>query len=201
MAFELQTMTKARVLDVRTLAAKDRKPDDLPGAQLLLATMLSCEMLAMFDGFLPGYLYRKSGGATQAKLEGLEGYELTSIGDHVKRMSWAYEQTGCTIEIDRGMGNKRNLTLSDGKVHRVSFGPQQGGSVKVFWSLDAPNQSDDVRGKLTGLKATDIELTLALPEVFDDAQSELTGDAAATTKSKRKGKDATDQFIERHAPH
>lgn len=171
--FALLAMQRARVLDVRTLAAKDRKPDEPPGAQLLVAATLSSEMLAMFDGFLPGVLYRKAGTGEQGKLEGMEGAELTSIGDHVKRMPWQYEQTGCTVEIDRGLGGKRNIALSDCRVHRVSFAPQQGGSVKVQWTVDAPAQSDDVRGKLTGLKATDIEMTLAPPEVGGSAQQEI----------------------------
>ena len=173
MTFELEQFTKARVLDVRTLAAKDRKPDEPPGAQLLVAATLSSDMLAMFDGFLPGVLYRKAEGGKQGKLEGLEGSELTSIGDHVKRLPWQYEQTGCTIEIDRGLGGKRNITLSDCKVHRVSFAPQQGGSVKVQWTIDAPAQSDEARGKLTGLKATDIEMTIAPPEVAGDGQQDI----------------------------
>lgn len=178
MAFELETMTKARVLDVRTLASKDRKPDEPPGAQLLLQAIMPSDALSMFDGFLLGMLFRKGKGSQQGKLEGMEGMELTAIGEHVKRMPWQYEQTGCTIEIDRGLGGRRsNIELDDCKVHRVSFAPQQGGGVKVQWTVDAPGQSDDVRGKLTGLKATDIELTIALPEVsqeeIDDGDDKL----------------------------
>lgn len=176
MTFSLDTMTKARVLDVRTLAAKDRKPDEPPGAQLLIAATLSSAMLAMFDGYLPGMLYRKASAGKQGKLEGIEGDELTSIGDHVHRMPWVYEQTGCEVVIDRGLGGKRNITLSDCKVHRVSFAPQQGGSVKVQWTVDAPAQTDEVRGKLTGLKATDIELTIEPPTAERDAQGDVEGD-------------------------
>ena len=188
MTFELETMTKARVLDVRTLAAKDRKPDEPPGAQLLVAATLSSGMLAMFDGFLPGVLYRKAGAGQQGKLEGLEGNELTGIGSHVKRMPWEYEQTGCTIEIDRGLGGRRsNITLADCKVHGVSFAPQQGDSVKVQWKVDAPALSDEVRGRLTGLKATDIELTMAPPDVNDDAQQHIEdeGDGKAPPAPRR----------------
>lgn len=207
MPFELSTMQKARVLDVRTLASKDRKPDEPPGAQLLLQATMPSDALTMFDGYLHGMLYRKGKGGTQGKLEGMEGMELTAIGEHVKRMPWQYEQTGCAIVIDRGLGGRRsNIELDDCKVHRVSFAPQQGGGVKVQWTVDAPGQSDDVRGKLTGLKATDIELTIALPEV---SQEDLPGDDdAPPTKPKPKPaaksapaqKSATDQFIERHAP-
>lgn len=166
--FELESMTKVKVLDMRTLARKDRKPDEQAGAQLLLQAILPTGVLAMFDGRLSDMLYRKAKAATQGKLEGLEGEELTEIGSHVKRMPWDYEQTGCAVEIDRGMGGKRNLVLDDCKVHRVSFAPQQGGGVKTQWTVDAPALSDEVRGKLTGLKATETELKISGPEMQQD---------------------------------
>lgn len=174
MAFELESMTKVRVLDVRTLAKKDRKPDEPSGAQLLISALLPLGVLAMFDGFLPGMLYRKANGsAAQGSLDGVESAELTGIGEHIKRMPWAYEQTGCTVTIDRGLGGASNITLIDCKVHRVSFAPQQGGSAKVQWTVDALGLSDEVRGKLTGLKATDTDMQIELPEIaqerLDDA--------------------------------
>lgn len=197
MAFELESKTKVRVLDVRTLAAKDRKPDEPPGAQLLLSAVLPASSLTMFDGGLAGWLYRKSNGAKQGALDGMEGQELTSIGQHVKRLPWDYEQTGCAILIDRGLGTKRsNIELDDCKVHRVSFKPQQGGGVQTQWTVDIPGLSDDVRGKLTGLKATEIEMTLALPEV---AQEEIDVEQPAPAKrARRTGNEAGDAFAAAH---
>lgn len=162
--FELETMTKVRVLDVRTLAAEDRKPDEKPGAQLLLQAILPLDLLTMFDSNLPGLFFREAAGTAQGALDGMKGAELTSIGEHVKRLPWAYEQTGCTVEIDHGMGGNRNLVLADCKVHRVSFQPQQGGGAKTQWSVDAPGLSDDTRGKLSGLKATETQIRIELPE-------------------------------------
>jgi hypothetical protein len=171
--FELKSLTKVRVLDVRTLASKDRKPDDPAGAQLLLQGTMTSDVLAMFDGFLPGMLYRKANeAAKQGALEGLEPTELTPIGDHVKRMPWVYEQTGCSMVIDHGTGGKSNITLSDCKVHRVSFKPEQKGVV-VQWSVDALALNDATRGKLTGLKATDIQMTLAGPDVGSNPQQSI----------------------------
>ena len=171
--FELKSLTKVRVLHVRTLASKDRKPDDPAGAQLLLQGTMTSDVLAMFDGFLPGMLYRKANeAAKQGALEGLEPTELTPIGDHVKRMPWVYEQTGCSMVIDHGTGGKSNITLSDCKVHRVSFKPEQKGVV-VQWSVDALALNDATRGKLTGLKATDIQMTLAGPDVGSNPQQSI----------------------------
>lgn len=198
MGFELETKTKVKVLDVRTLAAKDRKPDEPPGAQLLLQAVLPANALTMFDGGLAGTLYRKSNSTQQGALDGMEGQELTSIGEHVKRLPWQYEQTGCTIVIDRGLGGKRsNIELDDCKVHRVTFKPQQGGGVQTQWTVDIPGLSDDVRGKLTGLKSTEIEMTLALPEVVQD---DIEDDQPPAQRSRgRTGHEAGDAFSKAHA--
>lgn len=168
--FELESMTKVRVLDVRVLSKKDRKPDETPGAQMLLQATLSCGVLAMFDGFLPGMLFRKPEGKKQGELEGVESAELTQIGEHVKRLGWVYEQTGCTLLIDYGTGGPSDITLHDCRVHRVSFSPKDGGSVAVQWTVDAPALSDETRGKLTGLKSTDVQMTQHGPEAHDDQQ-------------------------------
>jgi hypothetical protein len=179
MHFELESMTKVRVLDVRTLAQKDRKPDELPGSQLLLQATLGAGVLAMFDGFLPGLLYRKPQKKEQTELAGIESSELTSVGEHVKRLPWVYEQTGNTIEIDYGRGGSSNIVLNDVKVHRVSMRPEQNGVV-IQWTADALGLTDAVRGKLTGLKRTDIQMTQFGPEVEGDGQQTI--DTTPATK-------------------
>jgi hypothetical protein len=183
--FELESMTKAKVLDVRVLAHKDRKQDDPPGAQLLLQSTLPADSLACFDGFLPSMLYTKSNGAKQGALEGMDALALTDIGKHIKRLPWQYEQTGCEIEIDRGMGGKRNLSLADCKVHRVSLSPRDGGSVVLQYTIDAPGLQDAMRGTLTGLKRTEIELTIVGPDPDDERQDDLVTEGADATSGKR----------------
>lgn len=210
MAFELTTVTKAKCLDVRTLSRKNRGPDELPGAQLLLSADLPVETLALFDGFLPGMLYRKAGGGQQGRLEGLEGVELTSIGEHVKRMPWAYEQSGCRVMVHRATSA---IALEDCLVHRVRFEPQKNGGIRVQWTVDAPALSDAERGSLTGMKSTEIELTLTGPQV-DESQQPIAGtDPNQAPKGgwpfpksgKAQGvvpdeKDATGAFVDAHAP-
>lgn len=171
--FELESLTKVRVLDVRVLSQKDRKPDEHPGAQLLLQATLGAGVLAMFDGFLPGMLYRKPTAKKQGELDGLESAELTPVGEHIKRLPWVYEQTGCEVTIDFGMGGRSNITLSDVKVHRVSMRPEQKGVV-IQWTIDAPGLNDTTRGKLTGLKSTDIQMTMTGPDA-EDGQGEIEG--------------------------
>lgn len=173
MPFELTSLTTVRILDVRTLASKDRKPDEPPGAQLLVQAEMQIAALAMFDPALPAMLARKAPAEEkkQGQLDGIERLELTEIGAHVKRIPWVYDQTGCTIEIDRGLGGSSNLVLQDCTVHRVSFQPQKGVSARVQWSIDAPGLSDTVRGKLTGMKSTEMPITQVGPLV--DGQREI----------------------------
>lgn len=172
MPFELDKMTEVRVLDVRTLAAKDRKPDEMPGAQLLLQATLPHGYLAMFDKTLPSWLYESSTGA-QANLDGIESADLTSLGEHLKRLSWAYEQTGNEVLIDHGIGGKSNIPLEDAKAYRLSFQPLKGGSVRVQWTLDVLGLSDATRGKLSGLKATNIKMTMLAPTPEEEAQKSI----------------------------
>jgi hypothetical protein len=219
--FVLATLTKVKVLDVRVLSQKDRKPDEQPGAQLLLQATLGIGVLSMFDGFLPGMLYRKATDPkSQGEIEGLESSELTSLGEHVKRLPWVYEQTGCQIVIDLGMGGKSNIVLEDVKVHRLSLRPEQNGVI-IQWTADAPGLSDTTRGKLTGLKSTEIQMTLDGPEV-DDVQADLDDAPPARTPSNVKpidgtgkgwpfpkggvdaegnAKDATQTFVDAHGAH
>ncbi len=164
MTFELTQMTAVRVLDVRTLAAKNREPGDLVGAQLLLRATLPIASLAMFDPALPGMFARKAAPKVQGQLDGVEELELTEVGQHVKSMPWVYDQSGNTIEIDRGLGGTSNLKLVDCTVHSVSWKVQEGVSATYTWTVDAPSLAETIRGKLTSLKRTEIPITQVAPQ-------------------------------------
>jgi len=181
--FELSDLTRVKVLDVRTLTSKERKPDELPGAQMLLQATLGAGVLAMFDGFLPGMFYRRAQGKKQGELDGIETAELTGVGEHVKRLPWVYEQTGCNVTIDIGMGGSSNIVLSDVKAYRVSLQPQAAGVV-VQWTIDALGLSDSLRGKLSGLKRTEVQMLMFGPEVEGDGQSDIEDEPPAP-KQKR----------------
>jgi hypothetical protein len=186
MAFEFETLQKCKVLDVRVLAAKDRGPDDPPGAQLLLQATLSADALTMLDGSLKSRLYSKAAAAKQGALDGMEGLELTTFAEHVKRFSWAYEQTGCTVVIDYGRGGESNITLNDAKVHRLSIAPRDGGSVVLQWTVDAPGLKAQTWAKLPNMKATEIELTLTAPEPADDQQQDIEDEKPARGRGKKR---------------
>lgn len=176
--FELKTPTKVRVLDVRVLSKKDRKPDEHPGLQFLMQATLGVDVLGQFGAALPGALY-KAKDRPQGELTGIESAELTEIGEHVKRLPWVYEQTGCSIQIDWGLGN---ISLSDALTHRVSIRPEQKGVV-VQWTMDVPALNDSTRGKLTGLKSTEVQITLRGPVPEQEAQAPIPGISGAESKA------------------
>lgn len=183
--FELTTMTTVRVLDVRTLAAKNREPGDLVGAQLLMRSTLPITSLSMFDPSLPDWFARKAEPKTQGALDGIEELELTEVGKHVKSMPWVYDQSGNTVEIDRGLGGDSNLRLVDCTVHSVSWKVQEGVAVTYTWTIDAPSLTESIRGKLTSLKRTEIPITQVGPAV--DGQQELVSPEVKTLPSKAQG--------------
>jgi hypothetical protein len=182
--FELTQLTNVKVLDVRVLAAKDRKPDDPPGAQLLLQAMLPSNALAMFDMALPNVLYQKAQSVKgQRPIEGMESDELTNIGEHVRRMAWVYEQTGVCIEIEYGTGGPSNILLEGCRVHRVSISPNEGGGVAIQWTIDAPGISSMAWVCLPSLKATEIQMRMTGPQVVPEEQAGI----EETPKSGRGG--------------
>jgi hypothetical protein len=182
---EFESLTKAKVMDVRVLAAKDRGPDDPHGAQLLLQATLSADALTMLDGSLKSQLYCRA-NAKQGAFEGMEGMQLTSFAQHVKRMAWEYEQTGCTLTIDFGTGGTANIVLLDCKVHRVSLQPKEGGSVVLQWTVDAPGLEPVTWAKLPGLKATETQILLSVPEPADEEPGLLDDDKPARGRRGRR---------------
>lgn len=195
--FELTQMTTVRVLDVRTLAAKNREPGDLVGAQLLLRSTLPIASLAMFDPALPAMFARKAAPKVQGQIEGIEEVELTEIGQHVKSMPWVYDQTGNTIEIDRGLGGSSNLRLVDCTVHSVSWKVQEGVSATYTWTVDAPSLAETIRGKLTSLKRTEIPITQVAPKA--EGQQDLDAPAPRLTPAQLRAANTEGKTVEQKA--
>lgn len=213
--FELRSATKVKVLNVGTLVTKDRKVDELPGAQLSLRMLLPAASMAMFDGRWPSILSEKASSAVQGSLDGMEGSEPTTLAKYLKKTSLDYSQTGCAIVIDRGLGRKNsNIELDDVTVHSVSFKAPASGGVELTCKIDAPALTDATRGTLSGLKATEIDMTLTGP-VVDDSQQQIPGTEGTDPDAKPKGgwpfpkkaakdadpaSDATEAFVAANTP-
>lgn len=204
MSFEIETMTKTKILDVEVLSQKNRQPDEEPGAKLQFSVKLSNEVLATFDGSLKSFFFTKNATTTSTKQASLEGVEVVSdmpnlsgIGSHVKAIKWDTELTGYRLEIDHGTGGKSNIVIDECVLAAFRIQPQEGGTVELKFNCESSNVSGAIWSKLAKLKSCDVDLTLTAPDVaqatIDDSPF-----AADPTKPKRKAKDATDVFVEQH---
>lgn len=190
--FELRTVSKAKVLNIGTLVTKDRKVDELPGAQLSLRMLLPAAAMAMFDGRWPGVLAEKASAAVQGSLDGMEGVEPTELAKHLKKTSLDYSQTGCSVRIAIGLGA---VVLDDTTVHSVSFKALKSGGVELSLKIDAPALTDATRGTLSGLKATEIEMTLTGPVVEENQQKIPGTEGTDPNEAPEAPGDATTAFL------
>jgi hypothetical protein len=173
MAFELETPTSAKLVDVIVLSDKDRAPETNPGAGLDFAMTVGNDVLTMFDGFLRALLYTKNASSSapaQGTLDGVAPVSdmpnLTEIGKKLGRFSWDLELTGYTLTCDRGLGGpKSNIELGDCKLTNWSFKGKEGGSVEVKFRAESPDVSAKLHGELALLKTREFPIQLVAPEV------------------------------------
>jgi hypothetical protein len=207
--FELESLIKAKLIDLIVLSQKNRQPDDNPGAKLSLEITLGNDSLAYFDGQLKSFLFTKHGAAdkpAQAALDGVQPVSdtpnLTGIGSKIGVMHWEQEMTGYALIIDLGLGGKRsNLEIADCTLSNWRLSFKEGGSFIAKFDAESPDVSESAFGKLAKLKSREIQILLTPPEVQDDAQQTIDDKKPPTAKAAAKppkGKSATDEFIDRN---
>jgi len=173
MAFELDTPTNAKLIDVIVLSDKDRAPDTNPGIGLDFVMTTGNDVLIMFDGALRGMLYTKNASSSKPEQGTLEGVQpvsdmpnLTEIGKKLGQFGWDLELTGYSLTCDQGLGGaKSNIGLDDCKLTNWRFKPKEGGSVEVKFRVESPDVSEKIHGKLALLKTREFPILLAAPEV------------------------------------
>lgn len=170
--FELESPTKAKLVDVVVLSQKNRQPDDNPGAKLTLSIDLPSDSLVLFDGHLRGYLFEKT-TAPQGSIDGLASEQLTGIGKRIGTMKWTHDMAGYELIVDLGIGAASGLTISDCQLSGWRLTPKEGSAFTVKVNVESADVSEAAFGKLAKLKSRDIEITLTPPQV---QQEDLTGD-------------------------
>jgi len=198
----IESPTKAKITDIRVLSQKNRKPGELPGAQIAISMQLPNGDLAMIDGGMKSALYERieaSSTADQQELESVESItdapNLTSFGRKIGRFKIFYEGAGYTLVIIQGIsGEKSNIVIDAGVISAFKLDPKEGGTVGFDFKFESQDVSQDTFGKLAGLKNCEVECTLMPPEAvqneinpmpFDqDEPEQLTaGDIFANTHS------------------
>lgn len=185
--FHIETATKAKVLTVEVLSQKNRQPDEDPGVKMKLELQISNDMLAHFDGFLKGALFTKGASSESARTAQLDGIpvvsdmpNLSKIGMKIGRFSWDEELTGYTLTIDRGLGGKSNLVVTDCILSDWKFTPKEGGTVIARVSVESSNVSAKDWGTFAKLKSRPVEILAEPPKPVDDSQMTLAEAAGAT---------------------
>lgn len=186
MTFELETPTKAKLLEVVVLPDKDRAPDTDPGTALNFILTVGNDHLSLFDPLLLSSLYTAvAKDKAEPQQQGLEGVpringvditsnmpKLTSLGMKLKEFSWDLETTGNALLIDFGMGGpKSDIAIDDVKLLNFKIFPAEGGSVTIKFRAEAPNISEKMHGKLACLKTREVTITLT-PAQISDADGE-----------------------------
>lgn len=168
MTFEIETATKAKLVDVVVLSQKNRDPADDPGAKLSIECPMGNDSLALFDGSLKGFLFTKNANqsdGSQGNLELNDAPNLTAIGSRVGQLHWGIELTGYELTIDTGIGRKESsVVLEDCVLDNFRLLPKEGGTVLVRFDLETPNVTEKTWGKLATLKTREVEIRLAPPE-------------------------------------
>lgn len=191
--FSIHEMTKVKFLDVQVLSQKNRPPGANAGARISCQADLANSVLAEFDGALRTTLFHKSaaseGLTAKDKRQTLPGIEevsdlpnLTSLARHVKKLPWDAKLTGYTATIDHGTGGISNLVLGDVVLESFRFLPKEGGSVTVWWAVEAVDVPKLTFAELAALKSREVQMTLKEPEVVAD----LVDQAAAPQKPRGK---------------
>lgn len=178
--FELDTPTKGKLVDVIVLSQKNRKPEDEPGAKIVLEVSLSNDVLSSFDGRLKSTLFTKNGATEKDATAALPGVEpasdmpdLTPIGQQMGTFKWKQQFTGYELAMKYGTGRAASNVGSEGcELTNVRITPKQGGTIVLKLNVEAPNVTESMFGKLARLKGREIEFALLAPKP-DASQSRI----------------------------
>lgn len=171
-----ESPTKARVTNVLVLSQKNRKPGELPGAQLAISLQIPNIDLAMLDGGMKSALYERSEASSTADQDSLDGIEavsdapnLTSFGRKIGKFKFDYEGSGYTLTIVQGIGGeKSDIPIDAGVISAFKLHPKEGGTVDLSFKFESQDVSQATFGKLASLKNIETEITLMPPQAVQD---------------------------------
>lgn len=170
--FEINNL-KTQLVSVNPRAechGEERKP----AFDLKLACAMPNDVLIEFHPELRGMLYKKPDDpdlAEQGMSEALTALRFPKLG----KLKWDFESEGYSLRVAYGIGGPSDIFLTDCKVHKVTFEPQNGGTVSVTCTVIAHPEREDV-GRLCDLIQQTVEMDLLPPPPA--TVQELFGEAA-----------------------
>lgn len=183
--FQLLQPTKAKIHKSDDKGIKLGQKDHKDGIVVNYTVTLPNTELDMFSPKLLPLLYGPGSpgekGRKQADLDGVDALTshpaLTTEGERMGAVPWHEEQSGCTLNLDYGMGgDKSSLVLKEGTNKVKSVKLQEGGSIKVRCEFHAATDdlTDAQVGRLHRQHQREIKLTMVGPTI---AQGEI-GDSS-----------------------
>lgn len=114
------------------------------------------------------------------------------------------EYVGYQVTVDRGLGAKSNLVLSECKVNKLKISPKEGGTVLIEFRIQASMVSDEIVGKLSSYIKAEIHLAMSAPQKKLEAIDGTVGHPGAAAAEKkdepaRTGHEAGDTFAANEA--
>lgn len=177
--FSLDEMTPVTVTSVN-VRSELHGSDHIPAVDIAVKLKTSNLILSELDGHLRSMLYRKADGQDEAQQQqpGLEGVEAASDLPVLRTMAMEMplrlknEYAGYTLVVDRGLGAKSNITLSDCEVNKFKADCMEGGTVELSFRIQASRLEADAIGKIGTLIGNEVSITLEAPA---EGQQSLTG--------------------------
>ncbi|MES2910569.1 MAG: hypothetical protein V4718_04225 [Pseudomonadota bacterium] len=177
---------KATLEDVDVQTQKMGQTDMKPAVCLHWKASTPNSCLRMYGDRALEFLYKKDGpeGAKQKTLDGVsvvsEYSQLTDEAIALGAFNWDGDQTGSTLFIYHGIGEKPKFTLRDGTVNKRKTTHHEGGTVDNNFRFFTTDVDAETLGELAVLKSHELFIELVGPTVADSAQRDLDDGADKT---------------------
>lgn len=169
--FSIDTLTFAK-LGNANFRSELHGDAHVPAVDLTFTINAPNTVLAKFDPELLPALYKNmAGDAGQAAIDGVDqvlpNFRFPNLGLPLK---WAGKLKGWYLTIDYGTGGDSNIELDLCNVSNFEFSPKEGGTVELKFRVQCASErlTEAVRGKLTGLIQSEVQILLKAPEVEPD---------------------------------
>lgn len=127
--------------------------------------------LELLHADLRGSLYSAEDDLVQGALEGVAQAQTVLRFPKMRPFKWDLELTGCTVEVDYGMGGLSNVLLAECKVNQFLVECKEGGTTSITFRVQTSYVPDGALDKLVSMLGHETAITLEAPEA--PAQGDL----------------------------
>lgn len=171
MQFSLDFLTNAKLGNVN-FRNELHGDDHVSAVDMSFTINSSNTILDKFDPALLPALYKNAAVESgQASLEGVDGilpnFRFPRLSLPLK---WTAKLSGYYLTIDYGLGNEdSNIEIDACSISKFDISPREGGTVevKILVQSSSDRLTESVRGKLSGLIQSEVQILLTAPTVSE----------------------------------